>query len=549
MRRLSGHWSLEAKILSGFGVALAALLAVAVAQYRTIQTLVDVQRFEAHTIEVVAQLEGLSADLARVQSSVRLYVLTGAEQPAIPARIAHAREHLRALCKLATDHPLDLPELDQLQKLAGRRIAFLQHVETVGREQGPAAAIEAIRQAEGVGLLIESLDLTDQMVADERGRLALRSSATQRSATRTLRVTLLVDALAFSLLMVAAWIIHTDIQKRRQAEEASRMLASIVTSTDDAVIAARLDGTILTWNGGAERLYLHSADEAVGRPVSILIPPGGPNDLPEIFEKIGRGQTVRHYETVRTRKDGHAVPVSLTVSAIKDPEGRVIGASAITRDITERKRTDEALRQSLATKEVLLREVHHRVKNNLQIISSLLNMQADLLANQDARAAFDESQRRVRSMALIHDQLCNDPGSAELDFGEYATSLAGELMAAQGGPSGAVRLRLEADPVRLSVDQAMPCGLILNELLTNALKYAFPDGRAGEILVALHCSEGGRVALRVADDGVGLPAGFDWRHSESLGLRIVDILTRQLNGALVFPPGRGADFTLTFAKQ
>jgi len=209
---------------------------------------------------------------------------------------------------------------------------------------------------------------------------------------------------------------------------------------------------------------------------------------------------------------------------------------------------EQAISAALAAKEVLLQEVHHRVKNNLQIISSLLNMHADGLPDE-AQQALDESQRRVRSMALVHEQLYSRDHPDELDFAEYAASLASEILAAYSVDSGAIQLRSDLEPVTLTIDQAVPCALILNELVTNAAKYAFPDHRAGEILIALHeCGEN-RIRLRVADDGVGFPPGFDRTGCRSLGLRIVDILTQQLNGTIDIGPGPGADFQLTFMRQ
>lgn len=206
---------------------------------------------------------------------------------------------------------------------------------------------------------------------------------------------------------------------------------------------------------------------------------------------------------------------------------------------------ERALATALAAKEVLLREVHHRVKNNLQVISSLLNMQAETLP-AEAHCRLDDSQRRVRSMALVHEQLYCREQSDQLDFADYATSLTSDLRIAYGIDSSIVSLRLDLEPVLLHVDQAIPCALILNELVTNSLKYAFPERRDGEILVALHRLDN-QVTLRIADNGVGLPPGFDWRQSNSLGLRIVHILTRQLSGTLDSRSGHGADFSLTFA--
>jgi len=224
---------------------------------------------------------------------------------------------------------------------------------------------------------------------------------------------------------------------------------------------------------------------------------------------------------------------------------RLLGGVSV--DITERMQTERALAAAVVAKEVLLKEVHHRVKNNLQIISSLLNMKAELVSEASLREVLLESRRRVESMAMIHERLYSHEDFDRLDFQQYVEVLARELFSAYGLDSGLVRLRLDLEPVSLDLNQAIPCGLILNELVSNCLKHAFPDGRPGEILVALRQNDD-RVTLRVADDGVGLNPDVDWRKSQSLGLRIVNILARQLKGTVQEEPGRGAGFSLAFQK-
>ena len=225
---------------------------------------------------------------------------------------------------------------------------------------------------------------------------------------------------------------------------------------------------------------------------------------------------------------------------------RLVGAVSI--DITEQIRTEKALASAVAIKAALLKEVHHRVKNNLQVVSSLLSMQAEQLPGNGLSRVLNESQRRVEAMAMIHERLHSTEDTDRLDFREYVEALTRELFYAYGVNSSRVRLRLDLGAVELGLNQAIPCGLILNELLTNSVKYAFPETRQGEIVVALGCDAEDRVTLRVADNGVGLPGGFDQKQSRSLGLRIVDILARQLDGALQWEPGPGAAFALTFRK-
>jgi PAS domain S-box-containing protein len=224
---------------------------------------------------------------------------------------------------------------------------------------------------------------------------------------------------------------------------------------------------------------------------------------------------------------------------------RLIGGVSV--DITERMQTERALAAAAAAKEVLLKEVHHRVKNNLQIISSLLNMEAELLSEPAPKDVLLESRRRVEAMAMIHERLYSHEDIDQLDFRQYVDELAHELLSAYGVNSTRVHLRLELEPVSLELNQAISCGLILNELVSNCLKYGFPDGRPGEILVALGC-EGDQITLRVADSGIGMPPDLDWRKSQSLGLRIVNILARQLMGTVQLDGGAGTSFTLVFQK-
>jgi two-component sensor histidine kinase len=207
-------------------------------------------------------------------------------------------------------------------------------------------------------------------------------------------------------------------------------------------------------------------------------------------------------------------------------------------------RTSE-LTGALREREVLLQEVHHRVKNNLQVISSLMNMQLRKLESRGDRAALEECQTRVEAIALIHEQLYQSRDYANVPFSAYTRALVGNVFRTLGTGSGTIRLVLAIDDVAVPVDKAIPCGLLLNELITNALKHAFADGSAGELRVELSRSDD-RIRLVVADNGVGLPAGLDVRGTRSLGLRLVNTLVRQLGGTLAVTGEPGARFELGF---
>jgi PAS domain S-box-containing protein len=210
---------------------------------------------------------------------------------------------------------------------------------------------------------------------------------------------------------------------------------------------------------------------------------------------------------------------------------------------------EEQLQHSLSEQTVLLKEVHHRVKNNLQVISSLLRMQSDLLKDPVASQALKESQNRVSSMALIHEQLYGDRDMVQIDFAQFTHTLVNALLYSYIGSASHVTSRLNVSPVLLNADQAIPCGLILNELVTNALKYAYPNGQQGEVMVDLKETEGGSVVLQVSDQGVGLQDDLDCANASSLGLTLVNTLTDQLGGTLSIRSRPGTAFTITFDRE
>jgi two-component sensor histidine kinase len=213
----------------------------------------------------------------------------------------------------------------------------------------------------------------------------------------------------------------------------------------------------------------------------------------------------------------------------------------------ENARLYEVTSASLQEKEVLLKEIHHRVKNNLQIISSLLNLQSGHIDDPQATEVFQDSQHRVRSMALVHEKLYQSQDLAWVGFAEYIRNLATYLFRAYSASATGVTLDIQADDVFLTIDTAVPCGLILNELISNALKHAFPDGQAGEIHVELHAHGYRQVTLSVADTGIGLPNDLDLNTTTSLGLQLVHTLVDQLNGHIELNGIRGTEFNITFA--
>jgi two-component sensor histidine kinase len=214
------------------------------------------------------------------------------------------------------------------------------------------------------------------------------------------------------------------------------------------------------------------------------------------------------------------------------------------RDITERKRADGLIRSALREKEVLLREIHHRVKNNMQVISSLLNLQASQTPDPATKTILEESRQRVRSIAIIHERLYNSGDVANIDFGVYLKSVAEELCRAFG--RGEVSCVLDLEAIPFEIDKAIPAGLIVNELLTNALRHAFPAATKGTVCVRLRSLGEGNVELTVQDNGVGFPAGTDISSATTMGLAIIRTLVEQMHGTLTMDTTHGTTCTIRF---
>ncbi len=237
--------------------------------------------------------------------------------------------------------------------------------------------------------------------------------------------------------------------------------------------------------------------------------------------------------------------------AIQWVDGRLVRMEIAT-DITDRKRSENQIKDSLHEKEILLKEIHHRVKNNMQVISSLLNMQSGKLKGRPEAEVFNESRNRITAMALVHEKLYRSASLGNSDFNDYIKSLANSLFAFYGKSTSNISVKVHANGVFLGIDTAIPCGLIINELISNSLKYAFPNDRHGTIAISLKDTSAGNqwdYELLMSDDGIGLPEGMDIRKTDSLGLQLVTNLTEhQLQGTVELLRTGGAEFRINFKE-
>ena len=333
------------------------------------------------------------------------------------------------------------------------------------------------------------------------------------------------------------------------------LLAAIVDSSDDAILSKDLDGIILSWNRGAEKLYGYTPEEVIGKHVSILAPPERPDEIPDIMKRLIQGERIDHSETVRVTRDGRRVHVSLTISPVRNSQGQVVGASAIARDVTLRKQTEAEkeqlmleLTRALSHQKLLLQEVYHRVKNNLQVISSLLDLRSRYITDSVAKAAFKESIQRIRAMALVHEKLYNTEDLQKLDFSGYLKKLIQQLLHGYG-VNKRIALNIDGTDFGFNLDVAIPLGLIFNELVTNSIKHGFSSSQEGVISISCE-NQNGFTKFRYSDDGVGLPEKFDLSNAETFGFRIVRLLIKQINGTIdILPSRKGTEFDITILRE
>jgi two-component sensor histidine kinase len=248
------------------------------------------------------------------------------------------------------------------------------------------------------------------------------------------------------------------------------------------------------------------------------------------------------------RPDGEVRWITCKGAPVFDDRGSVIRLLGILQDITERKLAEERLRTSLQEKEVLLREIHHRVKNNLQVVSSLLSLQAMQTPSAEASSALMESCRRIQVMADIHNRLYGSSDIAQIEFDVFVNTLAKDIIAAYASDSLRIDLEADLEPVTLDIDAAIPCSLIISELLSNAIKHAFPGKSKGTVAVALK-QRAEKLHLRIRDSGSGMPEENHQRSNGSLGLKLVHALVEQLDGEIIFSNENGTSVSITFAGK
>lgn len=344
-------------------------------------------------------------------------------------------------------------------------------------------------------------------------------------------------------MMVLSSIV--DISERKRLEERFRR---VVESAPNAMVMISAQGRIEMVNTQAEILFDYTRAEMLGQMVEILVPErfrhahpgkrdmffGDPQSRP-----MGAGR-----DLFGRRKDGSEFPIEIGLNPIETDEGILVLSSIV--DISDRKQKEGRIQEALKEKDLLLGEIHHRVKNNLQVVHSLLSLQSSLISDVAVKGMLMDSQNRIQSMALIHQTLYQSNNFARVDFADFLEALIPNLVNSYGIDAEKISLKINAGSVYLPINSAIPCGLLINELVTNALKHAFQDSGQGEINVSLSQQDNNRVLLVVSDTGAGIPDDLDIDQIETLGLRLVSLLSQQLDGTLTIRRRQPTQFSLEF---
>ncbi|HEY0939820.1 MAG TPA: PAS domain S-box protein [Steroidobacter sp.] len=361
----------------------------------------------------------------------------------------------------------------------------------------------------------------------------------------TPELTILIGSV-LSILM--AWALHSRHRLAGALAASARseeMMRGILRAAPDAMLIVDAHGCVVLVNDMTEKQFGYTREELLGESVELLMPMNIRQSHAALREEFLVAPSARFMgegrELLAQRRDGTQIPVEIALSPVSFLGSRYTVAAV--RDITLRRETEQRLRESLQEKELLLKEIHHRVKNNLQVVASMLALQADQ-ATEQAQAPLEDCRQRVMSMALVHEKLYGAKDLQRIELGELAREIATMLISEGVGPL--IRAEFNVEPIAIDIERAVPASLIMNELMTNSLKHAFKGRSSGLLRVAVRRCGNDEVCIEVADDGVGGVQADSFRTGKTLGMTIVRNLAKQLDARLAVGSGPGATISITF---
>jgi PAS domain S-box-containing protein len=342
----------------------------------------------------------------------------------------------------------------------------------------------------------------------------------------------------------------TELKRTQHALiDSEQKYRTLIENMSEVILYVDTEDKIIFVNDNAIDMFGYSKKELIGSIANELLVEDSYREFMKEKIRLRRHGFADRFEVMMKKKSGESIWVEISGAPLKDAKGNIIGSIGIHSDITDRKKYENTIEASLKQKEMLLKEIHHRVKNNLQIISSLIKLQSSHVNDKDIQGMFSESQNRIKTMALIHEKLYRSSDLSVIEFYDYIKNLVDNLYISYGISIDRVKPVFEFHSIYLDIDTAIPCGLIINELITNCLKYAFPDHKNGSININLIDNGKGDFLMIIKDNGIGIPAEIDFLNSTTLGLKLVKILSEQLGGNTELIRNNGTEFRISFKQS
>jgi len=581
-------------VKAGLIFILILIIGIGVASYRNINEVFQSAELRINSYNILNSLEDALSQIVTAEEGQRSFIITGDETylEAYNKGFKNAKADLANLKVLLKGRIFQLNKLLQYDTLLVYRFNSLQTTIDIRKRGDFAGAAMRLRLKIGKRFMDKIYEITASMEAEEYSLLQNRDRLLVTNVKNTFITIIVGTLLSCIIFLTVFYILDREIGERKRVENAIRREMEfsdrLLNSSIDGIVAFDSACKYTLWNPGMEAMTGINKSKALGKSAFEVLPFLTEIGEDKYFYETLKGNYViakdRWFYIPETGKEGY---FEAYYSPVFDSNKKVVGGISIVRDstqrkyglealertkeelerrviertaalskvnedlrneITERKRAEEKINISLQEKVVLLREIHHRVKNNLQVISSLLNLQSGYIEDKKSLEIFRESQTRVRSMALIHEKLYQSKDLNKIEFSEYIESLIKDLFKSYNIESSRITLKSKMEGIYFEIDTAILCGLIINELVSNSLKHAFPENRKGEIYIELNQnSVNNKYTLIIKDNGIGFPSNVDFRKTESLGLQLVTTLSEQLGGTIELNKNGFTEFKIEFS--
>ncbi len=575
----------------GFIFILILIIGIGIESYKNLNNVYIAVESRGNTYRILNNLEEIISVLSRAEESQRSFLITGEEhylQPFLNAKSALLL-NLDNLKSLVVDDSSKVNSVDTLISLTNSRLDVLSNTIELKKLGDNKGTVNRYKMRVGSNIMNRIFSFVSEMKSTEYSVLEQWDQTVINSVRETFFTIIIGTIISLVIFLVVFYALVKEIQERKKAIE----VISVEKDFSDRLVNSIIDGIfafdrkleLTRWNPGMERMSGIRKPETRGKTLKEIIPSFFMDGEEEYFRSTLKGnRIIARGKTIKDKQSEKEYYVEAQYSPIYDKDGKVVGGLAVLHDSTQRKaaldkleetkaqleemvkeRTkelsvaneelkkevaqrklaQEQINESLKEKIVLLREIHHRVKNNLQIVSSLLNLQAGYITDKKILEVFKESQTRIRSMALIHEKLYQSRDLDKINFSDYIHSLIKDLFRSYQSQANRINIKSETGEIFLEIDQAILCGLIVNELVSNAIKHAFKGRESGEIIVKLF-EEKNDYQIIVKDNGIGFPKDIDIENTDSLGLQLVTSLTSQMLGKIEIISEDGTMIKISF---